>query len=460
MSKIACVILAAGQSTRMKSKLSKVLYPIAGRPAISYPIAAAKGIKAERVVVVRGPKQDDLKSYLNTIPVKQAVQKQTLGTAHAVSSASKALAGFDGYVLILCGDVPLIRSEVLAEFLETVATRQARAGVLTTTPSNPFGYGRIVRDLDDEVIRIVEEKDASEKERAICEINTGIICAQAPWLVKTLKKIDSCNAKGEFYLTDLIHMAVAEGSKVAGFHSAANDDFIGINTRVDLALVSKIMRERINTTLMLDGVGILDVANTFIDADVKIGQDTTIMPYTFISGASKIGIECTIENGVVIHNSVIGNGVHIKAHSVIEESIVLEGAVIGPFARLRPSTRIGARARVGNFVELKKCELKEGAKANHLSYLGDATIGRGANIGCGTITCNYDGVNKHKTVIGDDAFIGCDTQFIAPISVGRGAVIGAGSTITKNVPAESLAMSRVTQSTVKGWAKKRRKNKR
>lgn len=460
MSKTACVILAAGQSTRMKSKLSKVFCPIAGRPVISYPIAAAKGIKAERVVVVRGPRQDDLKRYLDTTPVKQVVQKQALGTAHAVASASKALAGFEGYVLILCGDVPLVRSEVLTEFFGAVATKQARVGVLTTTLINPFGYGRIVRDLDGEVTRIVEEKDASEKERSICEINTGIICAQSPWLFKALKKIDSCNAKGEFYLTDLIHMTVAEGAKVTGFHSVSNDDFIGINTRVDLALVSKIMRERINTTLMLNGVGILDATNTFVDADVKIGQDTNVMPYTFISGVSKIGADCTIENGVVIRNSVIGNGVHIKAHSVIEESIILEGAVIGPFARLRPSTRIGARARVGNFVELKKCELKEGAKANHLSYLGDATIGRGANIGCGTITCNYDGVNKHKTVIGDDAFIGCDTQFIAPINVGRGAVIGAGSTITKNVPAESLALSRVTQSTVKGWAKKRRKNKR
>lgn len=457
MAKIACVILAAGQSIRMKSNLSKVLHPLAGRPVISYPIAAALGTGAERLLVVCGPKHDDLKEYLKARKIELVIQKDPLGTADAVKSAGRALASFKGYVLILCGDVPLVRPEVLRKFVSDVEQRAAKMGVLTMAPDDPFSYGRIVRDSFGSVIKIAEEKDATDAEREIREVNSGIICADCEWLFSYLKKIGNKNAKREYYLTDLFGIAAVEGEFVVGFAGEPAGDFLGINTRIDLARVMGLMQRRINDEHMLKGVGILDPGNTSIDADVKIGEETAIMPYTFISGDTKIGKNCTIENGVVIRNAQIGDGVHIKSYSVIDDSAISAEAQVGPFARIRPGSKIGIRARVGNFVELKKCELGVGSKANHLTYLGDTVVGKSANIGCGTITCNYDGREKHKTIIGDEVFVGSDTQFVAPVKIGRGCTIGAGSTITKDVPADALALSRAEQVVVKNWAKKKRK---
>lgn len=455
MARIAAVILAAGQSTRLKSKRSKVLHTLAGRPVVSYPIAAARGAGVRELIVVRGPSQEDLRLWLKGEGIRDVVQKRPLGTANAVQAAERPLASFDGNVLILCGDAPLVRPEVLREFAATMEARGATLGVVTMTLADPAGYGRIVRDLGDQFVKIVEHRDATEEERRIGEVNSGIICANRAWLFKTLRSVKSDNAKGEFYLTDLVAAAVREGKQVLAFHAAPPEDFLGINTRVELAEAGRIMRQRINRRLQQDGVGILDDLHTVVDADVKIGADTTVMPFAFLLGRTRIGADCMIENGVVLRDAMVGDNVHIKAYSVIEGSAIADSAVVGPFARIRPDSRVGRGARVGNFVELKKTEMKEGAKAGHLSYLGDATVGARANIGCGTITCNYDGRAKHRTVIGDESFVGSDVQFVAPVRIGRGSVIGAGSTITKDVPAEALALTRTAQTIVPGYAARR-----
>jgi bifunctional UDP-N-acetylglucosamine pyrophosphorylase/glucosamine-1-phosphate N-acetyltransferase len=450
---LAAVVLAAGQSTRMKSRKSKVMHDLAGRPVLSYCIEAARECGADPIVVVRAPDQLDLKQFLNELGVEQVVQRAAKGTAHAVLSAQSKLSSFSGDVLVLCGDVPLVRTEALLAFVDEVRAKKAVLGVLTMTPSDPANYGRIVRDLDGRITRIVEARDATADELSLREVNSGIICADRSWLFHSLKKIRNNNAKGEYYLTDLVSIAIKESAPTIAHLCGPAEDFFGINDRVDLACVAEIMRERINKRLMLSGVGILDFRHTFIDYDVKIGNDTSVMPLAFLKGSTKIGAGCTIENGVILKNAVIGNNVHIKAYSVVEESTVSDGAVLGPFARVRPQSKVGPNARVGNFVELKKCIMKRGAKANHLTYLGDAIIGASANVGCGTITCNYDGVSKHRTVIGDNVFVGSDTQFIAPVNIGRNSIIGAGSTITKDVPRDSLALSRTAQTVVRGWAK-------
>lgn len=457
MNGLAAVILAAGQSTRMKSRKSKVMHDLAGRPVISYCIDTAHECGADPVVVVTSPDELDLREFIKKSGVDYAVQKDAKGTAHAVMCARRKLINFSGNVLVLCGDVPLIRAEAICKFVEEVRDKKANLGVLTMMPGHPSSYGRIVRDLDGKITRIAEAKDATAEELGIREVNSGIICADGSWLFRSLKKIKNNNAKSEYYLTDLVGIAIKEGTSVIAHLCEPAEDFLGINTRVDLAHVAEIMRERINKRHMLSGVGIQDYRHTFIDSDVRIGSDTTVMPFAFLRGASRIGAGCIIENGAVLKNSVVGNNVHIKAYSVIEDSSVSDGAILGPFARVRPDSKVGPNARVGNFVELKKCTMKRGAKANHLTYLGDSVVGSDANIGCGTITCNYDGREKHRTVIGDGVFVGSDTQFIAPVSIGRNSIIGAGSTITKNVPADSLALSRTEQKVVRGWAKKARK---
>ncbi len=457
MKDLASIILAAGQSTRMKSSRSKVLHDLAGRPVVSYPIAAARSCGADPIIVVRGPKQDDLSSYLREQGLAEAIQREPLGTAHAASAGMAALGRHSGLVLILCGDAPLVRPEEFGCFVRAMRAQKAQLGVLTMQLEEPGAYGRIVRDLDGRMIHIVEAKDATDEQRRIREVNTGVICAEAEWLAKALARVGCDNVKQEYYLTDLVGLAMKEGVKRLAHRAADAHDFLAINNRVELAQVARIMRERINRRHMMNGVGILDDLHTIVDADVTIGADTSIAPFSFLQGNTRIGANSIIENGVVIRDCVVGSGVHIKAHSVLEGSRIADGAIVGPFARIRPDSKVGRAARVGNFVELKKCDLKDGAKANHLTYLGDATVGRGANIGCGTITCNYDGVNKHRTIIGEETFIGSDTQFIAPVRVGRGATIGAGSTITKDVPAGALGISRAEQKVVRGWAKRKKR---
>jgi bifunctional UDP-N-acetylglucosamine pyrophosphorylase/glucosamine-1-phosphate N-acetyltransferase len=457
MKNVAAVVLAAGKSTRMKSSLSKVMHPIAGRPVVSYVLEAARAAGAKPVCVVSSKEQKELGDYLKGKSVKTVFQKEARGTADAVMSARRALKGFEGYVLILCGDVPLMRSEVLKEFVEHTRKHDATLGVVTMQLNEPGRYGRIVRDLDGHITRIVEAKDATGREQDIKEVNTGVFCVKKDWLFKSLNKVEPKNAQREYYVTDIVSMAIAEGREVVSTIAPLAYEFLGINTRVELAHAAEIIRERINKAHQLAGVGIVDFRHTYVDVGVSIGRDTEVWPNCFLLGKTKVGADCVIENGVVLKDAVVGDGVHIKSYSVIEESTVSAEATVGPFSRVRPQSRIGKKARLGNFVEVKKSEIREGAKANHLTYLGDATVGEGANIGCGTITCNYDGKHKHRTVIGSGAFIGSDTQFIAPVRVGKGATVGAGSTITDNVPPESLALARSKQVVVKNYRKKRKK---
>lgn len=456
MAPLAAVILAAGLSTRMRSKLTKVLHPLAGKEMLSYPIAAVKGCKASRLLVVRNPDQNDLGQYLRREGIREVVQKRALGTADAVQAAEPALSKFKGHVLIVCGDIPLVRSSDLSSFISAVRKAKAAMGIITIMLRDPAGYGRIVRDLDGKITRIVEEAEATPEEKNLREVNTGVYCVDSEWLFRSLKKVGRDNAKDEYYLTDLVGMALKDGVDVLGVPCERPENFLGINTRVDLARAAEIMRERINKRHMLGGVGILDFRHTEIEADVRIGADTKIMPCSFLLGKTRVGPGCIIENGVVLKDAAIGRDVHIKAHSVIENSRVADGATIGPFARIRPESRVGRKARVGNFVELKKCDLRDGAKANHLAYLGDASVGAKSNIGCGTITCNYDGAAKHRTVIGNGVFVGSDTQFIAPVRIGRGATIGAGSTITRDVPPDALALSRAEQRIVRRWTSRKK----
>jgi bifunctional UDP-N-acetylglucosamine pyrophosphorylase/glucosamine-1-phosphate N-acetyltransferase len=456
MKNLAAIILAAGQSTRMKSDLTKVMHRIAGRPVVSYVVDVAHDIGAKPICVVSSKGQPELTDYLKQRKIGVALQREARGTADAVIAAKSKLAGFSGYVVLLCGDIPLIQKDVIKKLIDNVRSTRATLGVLTMHMCDPARYGRIVRDLDGRITRIVEAKDAEGNEAEIREVNTGIFCVEREWLFRALSKVEPKNAQGEYYLTDIVSIAIAEGREVASHMVPEAQDFLGINTRVELARAAERMRERINQKHQLDGVGILDFRHTYIDADVIIGRDTEIAPHCFIQGHTKIGVRCTIENGVVLKDAIIGDDVHIKSYSVIEKSKVSNEAIIGPFSRVRPDSTIGRGARLGNFVEVKKSDLKAGVKANHLSYLGDATIGEDTNVGCGTITCNYDGKAKHRTVIGSHTFIGSDTQFIAPVKVGKGATIGAGSTITENVPADALAVARARQVNVKHWKKKRK----
>ncbi len=457
MSDIATVILAAGKSSRMKSALSKVVHPLAGKPVISYVIDAAVDVSDDNIIVVSSSKQRDLNDYLDENDIECVFQTKALGTGHAVKTALKSLQEFNGYILVLCGDVPLIQSQVLNSFVSDVKNKKSMLGVLTMIVKDPGSYGRIIRDLDGRIIKIVEAKEASEDELAIKEVNSGVLCFDCAWLKKAIKRLSNVNSKGEYYLTDLIGIALKEHFSISGYVAPNAHDFIGINDRVDMANARDTLKTRINKHHMQEGIGIWDYSNTHIDVAVTIGVDTEIMPYSFILGSTVIGTNCLIENGVTLNNVILGDNVHIKAHSHLDNCTVDEKAVIGPFARIRPQTKIGKHSKIGNFVEIKKCELKPGVKASHLSYLGDATIGADVNIGCGTITCNYDGTSKHHTTIGDRVFVGSDTQFIAPVSIGKGATIGAGSTITDDVAANTLALSRSEQKVVKGWKRREKK---
>ncbi len=456
MANLAAVILAAGKSTRMKSKTPKVMHLLAGKPLITYPIEAARALKASPLLVVSGPGQDDVAREVSAVGARLVIQKEALGTGHAVLQAERGLTRFDGYVLILCGDVPLIKKETLALFVGEVKKAQAVCGVLTMELKNPGSYGRIIRDLDGQLVRIVEAKDAAREHLSVREVNSGIFCVKRKWLFATLHKIEPSNRQKEYYLTDIAHHAISEGEKIIAVKGDDPKEFLGVNTRVDLADAIAVMQHRINKRHMLAGVSILNPAQTYIDAGVKIGDDTTIWPGTFIMGKTVIGPGCTIENGVVLKNAKVDGGVHIKSYSVIDDSQIAHAAIVGPFSRIRPQSKIGRNVRIGNFVEVKKSQIKDGAKANHLTYLGDAYIGPKVNVGCGTITCNYDGRAKYRTIVGEGAFIGSDVQFVAPVTIGKGATIGAGSTITKNVPAKALALTRAPQVIVRNWHPKKK----
>jgi bifunctional UDP-N-acetylglucosamine pyrophosphorylase / glucosamine-1-phosphate N-acetyltransferase len=451
------VVLAAGKGTRMKSARAKVLHPLAGRSIIEHVLRTVDALQAASTVIVVGHGGDEVRTALAARPsLEFVVQSPQLGTGHALLQAEPVLAGKSGTVLLVYADVPLLEAGTLRRLVEHHHETRAAATVLTAELDDPYGYGRIVRDADGRISRIVEERDASGAERAIREINSGIYALDLAPLFPALHDLASDNAQGEYYLTDLVAAYRQQGRRVETLCLDSAAELRGVNSRVDLAELGQVVRARKNRQLMLDGVTLEDPATTYVDADVAIGADTTIAPGAILEGTTSIGRGCQLRAGVRVTNATIGDNVTILDRSVIVDSRVASGAQIGPFAHVRPGSDVAEDARVGNFVELKKTTLGRGSKANHLAYLGDATIGEHVNIGAGTITCNYDGVNKNPTVIEDDVFIGSDSQLIAPVKVGRGAYVAAGSSITQDVPADALAIARGRQENKDGWAVTRR----
>jgi bifunctional UDP-N-acetylglucosamine pyrophosphorylase / glucosamine-1-phosphate N-acetyltransferase len=450
------VILAAGKGTRMKSDLSKVLHRIAGVPLIEHVLRVAASLEPASMTVIVGHQAGDVQQALSIWPgLRFALQEPQLGTGHALLQAEPALRGARGMVVLLSGDVPLLRSDTLAALTRVHEERHAAVTVVTAEVGAPDGYGRIVRD-NGRIVAIVEHKDATPAQRALREINSGIYAFDLEGLFDALRSVGSANAQGEYYLPDLVKIYTARGRIVETSPVADAREILGVNSRKELAELADILNMRTNDSLMQAGVTIIDPATAYIGPDVEIGADTVIHPGVYLEGRTRIGARCEIHSGVRVVDSTIDDDVVINNFCVITSSRVAAGARVGPFAHLRPASHVGEGAHVGNFVELKKTTLGRGSKASHLTYLGDTTVGEKVNVGAGTITCNYDGVTKHPTVIEDGAFIGSDTQLIAPVRVGRGAYVAAGSSITEDVPAESLAIARGKQVNKEGWVKKRR----
>jgi len=478
MSGLGVVVMAAGRGTRMQSNQAKVLHRIAGRPMIRYALDLARRVAGHSVAVVVGHQADQVREVVESaltgqrdgVSVHIVEQKQQLGTGHAVLQTRPVFVSGKGKepaaYLILNGDTPLLQEATLQELLRVHRSSSATVTMLTAMLDDPGGYGRVVRrnaggtqggaPASAEVLKIVEHRDATPEERAIREINVGTYVVDGRFLFAALEKVEPHNAQGEYYLTDIVDMAVKQGRRVSALPLSDPDEGLGVNTRQQLAEAEGAIRQQIRGRWLEAGVTMVDPSSTWIEADVAIGKDTILHPNVTLEGRTVIGGDVTVYSGVRITDCVIGNRVEILDHCVLRESQIDDEAHIGPFVHLRPGVLVRRKAKVGNFVEMKKTELGEGAKANHLSYLGDATIGKGANIGAGTITCNYDGTNKHRTVIGDQVFVGSDTQLVAPVTIGAGTVIAAGTTVTQDVPSDSLVIARVPQINRAGWAAKRR----
>ncbi|MEL7613511.1 bifunctional UDP-N-acetylglucosamine diphosphorylase/glucosamine-1-phosphate N-acetyltransferase GlmU [Vreelandella titanicae] len=441
MQELDIVILAAGKGTRMRSQIPKVLHPLAGKPMVQHVLDTASGLQPDRTHVVIGHGADQLREVLAEKPVKFAVQAEQKGTGHAVAQALEQLGS--GKVLILYGDVPLLQRESLSELLAHVD--EQHMGLLTVTLADPTGYGRIVRDDAGEAVAIVEQKDASSAELAITECNTGIMAMTSAQLKRWLPQLSAENAQGEYYLTDVIAMAAAEGIKVCTAQPASAVEVEGVNNRAQMARLERVYQRQLANKLMAQGVALADPERLDVRGRLTCGHDVFIDVGCVFEGEVELGEGVRIGPYCVIKNSTIGAESVIEPHSVIDGTVAAGLNQVGPFARLRPGTRLAVKAKVGNFVETKNADVGEGSKINHLSYVGDARLGRDVNVGAGTITCNYDGANKHHTDIGDNAFIGSNTALVAPVSVGKGATIGAGSTIAKDVTDYALAVTRGRQ---------------
>ena len=455
--KLGIVVLAAGQGTRMRSALPKVLHHLAGRPLLAHALSVAASLSPARTAVVYGHGGEQVPaafSGLDLVWVKQALQ---LGTGHAVMQALPALEGVDR-VLVLYGDVPLLATETLESLIH--ATAEGALTLLTVSMDDAEGYGRIVRGPERRVLRIVEQKDASEGELAIKEVNTGILCADRERLVAWLDRITDDNVQGELYLTDIVALAVADGVEVRTTSPRSAEEVIGVNDRQQLAELERHFQQRQARDLMRTGVTLMDAARFDLRGTLECGRDVIIDINVLLEGEVSLADGVQVGANTVIRNSRIGPRVRIQENCVIENATIGADCRIGPFARIRPETELADEVHIGNFVELKKSTVASGSKINHLSYVGDASVGAGVNIGAGTITCNYDGANKHRTVIGDGAFIGSDTQLVAPVTVGIGATIGAGSTVTHNAPDGQLTLSRAKQTTLPGWKRPVKQRKR
>lgn len=448
------VILAAGMGTRMKSKMPKVLHKVCGKPLSKWVIDASEAAGADKVCAVVGHKAETVKEVLGDV-CEFALQAEQKGTGHAVMQAIDVIKNSKGEVVILNGDTPLITAETINKAIEYHKNNGNQATVITAILDDATGYGRIVRDNDGSVLKIVEQKDASKEEKKINEVNSGMYVFDAQSLVYALDKITLNNAQGEYYLTDTLEILLSAGKKIGGYAISDNDEIRGINDRVQLNEAEKIMQKRINEYHMRNGVTMRNPESVYIEDGVEIGNDTEICQNVTIKSGTKIGSDCVIGSGSMLDRAVIHDGVDVLS-SVILESEVDEGTHVGPFAYIRPNCHVGKEVKVGDFVELKNSNIDDGTKISHLTYIGDSDVGKRVNFGCGTVTCNYDGKKKYRTTIGDDCFVGCNTNFVSPINVGDGVYIAAGSTITEDIPENSLSIARARQVNKEGWKDKRK----
>lgn len=455
MTDLSVVILAAGLGTRMCSSIPKVLHNILGKPMLHYVVDAVKGLRHGDIIIVVGNGADAVRKSFSEDDIDFVLQDTPLGTAHALKTVVDQLS-LKSPVLVLNGDCPLITTRTLKKFITLHKKDRNTLSLISFIDGSLSGYGRLIRDDKNNLVRVIEDKHATLEERSRFEELNGGVYLIEPEALSYLKDIKKNKSSGEYYLTDIIGILSDKGLKVDAY-PFPSEEMIGVNTREELYNVSETLKGRIISRWMKRGVTFINPSTSMVHSSVRIGKDSVIHPNTYLEGKTSVGRGCIIYPGTRICDSIIGDNVTIKDNTLIEESRVKDGAVIGPFAHIRPQTIIGKGVKIGNFVEVKKSRIDNGTKAQHLSYIGDSTVGKNVNIGAGTITCNYDGVRKYKTVIEEGVFIGSDSQLIAPVRIGKGAYVAAGSTVTKDVPPESLAISRVSQKNIEGWVKKRRK---
>jgi bifunctional UDP-N-acetylglucosamine pyrophosphorylase/glucosamine-1-phosphate N-acetyltransferase len=459
MENLAVVILAAGKGKRMRSGLVKVLHPLLGRQMLGFPLECAlDGLHSGKTVVVIGHQAEQIRTAFPDPKITFVEQKEQLGTGHAVAMAEPMLKDFQGTILILSGDTPLITAQTLLEMVKHHRHEKATLTILTAFREVPTGYGRVIRGKGaaGKVQRVVEEKDATQQQQKIKEVNTGIYCVEAPFLFQALAALRADNAQKEYYLPDIIEAALRKKKKVATITAPDAVEVMGINTRAELAQAEDIVADRVRRHWMAEGVTIHDPGSVYIEPSVRIGRDTVIRPNCYLRGETVIGEGCRIGPQVEIVDSQVGNRVQIRFCTMITESRIADEAIVGPFSHLRPNCQLEKGAKIGNFVEVKKSRIGPGTKANHLAYIGDSEVGAGVNIGAGTITCNYDGYQKHRTIIEDGVFVGSNTALVAPVKIGKGASVGAGTTVTKDVPPYALAVGRARQKSIKKWAMKKK----
>ena len=447
------IILAAGKGTRMKSKLPKVLHKVGGKPMLQHVIDAAKSAGSTREVVVIGNGADLVQQNFND--VEFVLQAEQLGTGHAVLCTKEKFANSNDTILVLCGDTPLFTGELLKNFVDKHIESNAAATVLTAEMPDATGYGRIIREDDGTFKKIVEHKDANSYERQISEVNAGVYCFDAKKLFAALASVKNENAQGEYYLPDVLTILKNDSEKINAVIAEDYKQTLGINSRVQLAAADKILRQRKNIALMESGVTIIDPASTFIDSDIEVGQDTIIYPNTYLEGKTKIGENCTIGPNSRFTNMIVGDNVQAQ-FCYCHDAEICNNVILGPYVHIRPGSKISDKVKIGNFVEVKNSNIGEGSKLPHLQYIGDTDMGAGCNMGCGTITVNYDGKKKHRTTIGDNVFVGCNSNLIAPVTLEDGAYIAAGSTINKTVPKDNLAIARSRQTNISDWNDKRK----
>lgn len=449
------VVLAAGQGTRMKSPLAKVLHPILGRPLLAHLLESLSALGAHRTLVVVGHQAEAVSAVAQSFGAEVVRQEPQLGTGHALMCCREAL-GSSGRILLVAGDVPLLPVDEVGRFWVEFESSGARAGVVSLRLERPFGYGRILRDEKGNLTRIVEERDATAEEQAIQEVNSGVYFLDAPHVLAHLDGLGRGNAQGEYYLTDVFARMATGGSPASLFTASQPDSWLGVNSQADLARATRSLRREVVDRWMAQGITFPDPDAVWIEPTVLLEPGVVVHPQVRLCGATRLTACCEVRSFSVLHSTYLGPGTLVKEHCVLEGTRTGSECILGPFCHTREGTELGDRVHLGNFVETKKARLEDGVKANHLSYLGDASVGAGSNIGAGTITCNYDGVHKHRTSLGERVFVGSDTQLVAPVTVGDGAYIGAGTTVTKDVPPGALAVSRSPQKNIEGWAAKKK----